>query len=192
VVDVRADLQFAEAHIPGAVLVTALRPGFGTKLAWILASGQRVVFVGRDDGDGLRATRLAAAVGVREVAGYLSGGMTTWREEGRPVARMERLSVADLVERRRVDPALQILDVREDAEWASARIPGSVHTPYHDVRAVPDGIDPARPIAVVCASGQRSAVAASLLQRFGARDVLHVVGGGVGTWGRAGWPISRD
>jgi rhodanese-related sulfurtransferase len=32
-------------------------------------------------------------------------------------------------------------------------------------------------------------VAASLLQRHGARGVLHVVDGGVGTWERAGHPV---
>jgi rhodanese-related sulfurtransferase len=32
-------------------------------------------------------------------------------------------------------------------------------------------------------------VAASLLQRAGARDVVHVVDGGVGQWRREGWPI---
>jgi hydroxyacylglutathione hydrolase len=34
-------------------------------------------------------------------------------------------------------------------------------------------------VAVICSSGQRAAVAASLLRRHGARDVLHVVDGGV-------------
>ena len=42
------------------------------------------------------------------------------------------------------------------------------------------------PVAVVCASGQRAAVAASLLARFDAERVLHGVDGGVGTWARAG------
>jgi hypothetical protein len=32
-------------------------------------------------------------------------------------------------------------------------------------------------------------VATSLLQRLGAREVLHVVDGGVPTWERAGWPV---
>jgi rhodanese-related sulfurtransferase len=44
---------------------------------------------------------------------------------------------------------------------------------------------------VICASGQRAAVGASLVQRYGADDVLHVIEGGVGTWGRAGYPIVR-
>jgi hypothetical protein len=29
------------------------------------------------------------------------------------------------------------------------------------------------------------------VQRFGASEVLHVVDGGVGTWGRAGYPLER-
>ncbi len=55
----------------------------------------------------------------------------------------------------------------------------------HDdlIDAVPDGLDPDRPIAAICMSGQRSAVAASLLKRHGARDVLHVADGGVGPGG---------
>ena len=52
-------------------------------------------------------------------------------------------------------------------------------------------IDPLRPVAVICASGQRAAVGASLVQRYGAREVLHVIDGGVGAWARAGWPIVR-
>jgi glyoxylase-like metal-dependent hydrolase (beta-lactamase superfamily II)/rhodanese-related sulfurtransferase len=188
-VDVRTDLQFAEAHVPGAVLVTALRSGFGTKLAWVADPEQEIVFVGRDDGDGLRAARLAAAVGVWRIAGYLSGGMTSWREERRPVERMERLQVEELLERRERDPGLQILDVRDRAEWERGHIPGSVHVPYHDIHALPEGIDPARPVAVICMSGQRSGVGASLLMRHGASDVMHVADGGVDTWETLGGPI---
>ena len=44
-------------------------------------------------------------------------------------------------------------------------------------------------MAVICASGQRSAVGASLLQSYGAREVLHVVDGGVPTWERLGFPV---
>ncbi len=185
-VDVRTDLQFADSHVPGSVLVTHLRSGFGTKLAWVAEPGQEIVFIGRDDADGLRAARLAAAVGVRSVAGYLAGGMTSWREERRPVERMARLRAEDLPRRLADEPSLQVLDVREQAEWDAGRIPGSVHAPYHDIRGIPDGIDPARPVAVICASGQRSSVGASLLMRAGAAEVIHVVDGGVATCARPG------
>jgi hydroxyacylglutathione hydrolase len=104
---------------------------------------------------------------------------------------VQRLDVRGLREPTQSDPGVQVLDVREQAEWEARHILGSVHTPYHDVRAVPEGLDPARPIAVICSSGQRSGVAASLLVRQGARHVLHVVDGGVGTWAAQGWPVQE-
>ena len=43
----------------------------------------------------------------------------------------------------------------------------------------------------MCGSGQRAAVAASLLQRYGADRVIHVVEGGVPKWQREGWPTEQ-
>jgi rhodanese-related sulfurtransferase len=128
---------------------------------------------------------------VRRVAGYLAGGMTAWREEGRPVARMERMAAGELPARLAADPALQVLDVRDRSEWDAGHLPGSVHAPYHAVDGVPEGIDPGAPVAVICSSGQRSGLGASLLMRAGATDAIHVVDGGVGTLAGAGIELER-
>jgi hydroxyacylglutathione hydrolase len=191
VVDVRTDFQFDDAHVPGSVSNTMMRSGFGTKLAWIADRRQEIVFVGRDDADGYDAAKLAVAVGVDRLGGFLAGGLTSWRAEGRDVDRIDRVDVEELhaLTDAESDGEVQILDVREEKEWLRSRIPGSVHRPYHDIDAIPDGIDPDEPVAAICMSGQRSAVAASLLQRLGAKRVLHVVPGGVGTWERLGYPI---
>jgi hydroxyacylglutathione hydrolase len=188
-VDVRTDLQFDDAHIPRAVSNTMLRAGFGTKLAWIADRDQEIVFVGRDDDDGRTAARLATAVGIRKLGGYLHGGMTAWRAEGREVERVERMDVPGLAERRDGEPGLQILDVREDSEWRDGHIPGSLHVPYHDIHGIPEDLDASRPVAVICSSGERSVVAASLLKAYGRDDVIHVVNGGVPQWGRLGHPL---
>jgi hydroxyacylglutathione hydrolase len=189
IVDVRTDLQFDEAHIPGSVSITALHAGFGTKLAWVADRDQEIVLVGRDDEEGRRAARLATAVGIRKLGGFLGGGMTAWRAEDRDAARIERLRADELHARSEEEPDMQILDVRERDEWDRGHIPGSLHVPYHDIHSMPDGVDPTRAVAVICASGQRSAVAASLIARFGGENVVHVVDGGVGTWERAGHPV---
>jgi len=188
-VDVRTDLQFDDAHIPGAVCVTALRAGFGSKLAWLADREQDVVLVGRDDADAVHAAGLAAAVDITRLGGYLSGGMTSWREEQRPVEAIERITAQELLARR---DELQVLDVRERSEWDEGHIPGSVHVPYHDLHELPGELDPGRPVAAICASGQRSAVAVGLLRRLGARTVVHVAAGGVGTWGRLGGPLEQE
>ena len=115
--------------------------------------------------------------------------MTSWRQERWTVARMERLALDDLPARHDADEGLQILDVREQTEWDAGHIPGSTFIPWHDIVRLPEGLSADRPIAVVCASGQRAATAASLVERYGARHVIHVVDGGVPKWGRLGHPL---
>jgi hydroxyacylglutathione hydrolase len=188
-VDVRTDLQFDDAHIPGAASIPAVQAGFGTRLAWLADRDQEVVLIGRDDDDGRRAAKLALAVGVRKFGGYLTGGMTEWRREKRPVERLERLELDELPERLGHEPDTQVLDVREVSEWEAGHIPGSLLEPWHDIHSLPEVIDLDRPVAVVCGSGQRAGVAASLLQRYGAGEVIHVVNGGVPKWGRLGHPL---
>jgi hydroxyacylglutathione hydrolase len=191
IVDVRTELQFDEAHVPGAVSITALRAGFGSKLAWLVEPEQVVVLIGRDDEDARGAATLAASVGITRIAGFLAGGMTSWREERLPVERIERITVPELHDRLESGAGPQVLDVRERSEWETGHIPGSLHIPYHDIHALPEGLEPTRPVAVICSSGQRAAPAASLLRRHGMKAVLHVVDGGVPLWRRRGWPIEQ-
>jgi glyoxylase-like metal-dependent hydrolase (beta-lactamase superfamily II)/rhodanese-related sulfurtransferase len=191
VVDVRTDLQFDEAHIPGSVCITTLHAGFGTRLAWVASRGQEIILVGRDDEDARLAARLAGAVGIRDLSGFLAGGMTSWRAEEREVAEIERISAVDLPARLDSDPSVQVLDVRERDEVAEGRLPGSLHLPYHDIHDLPREIDAAEPVAVICSSGSRSAVAASLLARYGALRPIHVAEGGVGTIAALGRPLER-
>ena len=140
VIDVRTSLQFDEAHIPGAIANTILQAGFGTRLAWVAGPETAVVLVGRDDADALRAAELAAAVGVVRIAGYLAGGMTSWREERLPVESIQRVTVDEL----------HGLATCRSSTCASATS-GSASTsrarcsrPYHDIDRLPDGLDPSR------------------------------------------------
>jgi len=189
VVDVRTDQQFDDAHIPGSISIPMLRAGFGSRLAWLADRDQETAFVGRDDADGRHAAELAVAVGIRRLAGFLHGGFTSWRQERRFVGRVERLAIEDLAARRDDEPGLVLLDVRERSEWDAGHIPGSVWIPWHELREAPAALDLERPVAVLCSSGRRAGTAASLLQHHGARRVLHVVDGGVPTWGRLGHPV---
>jgi hydroxyacylglutathione hydrolase len=187
-VDVRTPFQFDDAHVPGAVCIPIVEAGFGSKLAWIADHDQEIVLIGRDDADAAHAAELAAAIGLRTIGGFLHGGMTSWRIESKDVESIDRIGVEELHE---LGDSVQILDVREQSEWDEVHIPGSVHVPYHDIDGVPPELDAARPVAVICESGRRSVVAASLLQRQGRQDVLHVVEGGVESWARKGYDASR-
>jgi hydroxyacylglutathione hydrolase len=193
IVEVRTDLQFSEGHIPGSISIPVHRGGFGTKLAWVAANAQQIVFVGRDDEDGRRAASLAASVGLADAVragGLLAGGWTSWNAEARPLATLDRVPVGEIGPWLDARTPAQVLDVRDAAEFATGHITGSLNIPWHDITGVPEDIDPDRPILVICASGQRAGTAASLLQHFGLEGVVHVIGGGVPTWGRLGGSLT--
>jgi rhodanese-related sulfurtransferase len=186
-VDARTNEQFDEAHIPGAISASAYDTGFGTKVAQVVAPDVELIVVAASDGYELEAAELLASVGLR-VRGFLDGGMTAWRSEGRPVERIELIDADALAERLSRDGDIVVLDVRDADEFAEAHIPGSLHIPYgHLIERLAELPDD-RTIAAICSGGKRSGLAASLLQREGFKSVVHVAHGGVRTWQRAGRP----
>ncbi|WP_334173759.1 rhodanese-like domain-containing protein [Sinomonas sp.] len=80
-----------------------------------------------------------------------------------------------------------ILDVREDDEYAEARVPGAKSVPLSRLEASLGELPPRRPVYVMCASGGRSAKATAFLagQGFDAVNVL----GGITEWYRSGHPV---
>jgi sulfur dioxygenase len=90
--------------------------------------------------------------------------------EIQPVALVERLA----------DGArIQIVDVREPAEFSDAlgHIHGATLLPLSELAARTDEIDRSRPVVTVCRSGTRSAQATQLLQKAGLREVANLAGG---------------
>jgi hydroxyacylglutathione hydrolase len=187
-VDARTNEQFDEAHIPGAISASAYDTGFATKVGQVVAPGADVIVVAASDGYEREAAELLASVGIG-VKGYLEGGMTAWRSEGQPVSRIETLDPAGLAKRIAAGEDTLVLDVRDDDEFAEAHIPGSVHIPYAQLADRLAELPTDQPIAAICSGGKRSGLAASILQREGFDDVIHVADGGVRAWQGAGHPL---
>ncbi len=187
VIDGRTNEQFDEAHIPGALSTSAYDTGFATKVSRVAPAGAELIMVAGSDGDESHAAELLASVGMR-VRGFLEGGMTAWREEERPVERIELITPDELAARADGAESPLILDVRNASEYADEHIPGSLHIPYGDLAGRFDEIPRDRPVATICRGGKRSGLAASILQREGFDEVVHV-GQGVGTWRDGGHPV---
>jgi hydroxyacylglutathione hydrolase len=187
VVDGRTNEEFDEAHIAGALSTSAYDTGFATKVSRVAPDGAEIIVVAASDGDERDAAELLAAVGIR-VRGFLAGGMTAWRTEERPVRKIELIDPDELATRADEPEAPLILDVRNAAEYAGEHIPGSLHIPYGDLAGRFGELPRDRPIAAICRGGKRSGLAASILQREGFADVVHV-GQGVGAWRQSGHPV---
>ena len=87
---------------------------------------------------------------------------------------------------------LQLVDVREDDEFAVDRIAGARHIGRgvleRDVEALIPGKD--EPIVLYCGGGYRSALAADNLQRMGYTNVVSM-DGGIRAWREASYAIEK-
>jgi hydroxyacylglutathione hydrolase len=190
-VDGRPPEDYDAGHIPGSVGITLSANGFGTKVAWVADREQELLLVAADERDALRMSALLGSVGVHGGHGMLAGGFDAWRAAGLPLDAFAVVDVAGLARLRKQRSDLQILDVRDDHEWAEMRIAGSVHVAYHDLARVVPPLDRARPVAVICSTGRRSAMAVGLVRRAGFGEVIHVTPGGVAAWAEQGHPVEH-
>ena len=85
---------------------------------------------------------------------------------------------------------LQLIDVREPSELSEARVNGARHIPLGQLSAELGELDRDRPVAFLCRSGSRSAIATRSATKAGL-DAANVKGGIAG-WTRAGLPVSSQ
>jgi hydroxyacylglutathione hydrolase len=162
---------------------------FAIWAGWLAPYERPVILVLPDDerfGEALRELR---RIGIDDVAGYLKGGIAAWEASGRAVERLKQMPAGELAARIEANGrAPLVLDVREPSEWRSGHIPGSRNVPAGDIaRGKQLDLPFDRPVAVICGSGYRSSVAASLLQNAGQRNVVSVPEG-MDAWKRARYP----
>lgn len=188
VLDVRSARQFAAGHVPGAISIALDGSQFPNRAGLVLPAETPLVLVTGKDTDAARALESLLVIGYNRIAGYLAHGMAGWTQAGYPTATLAHMSVSELATQQASDSAPQILDVRELNEWESSHIAGASHVPFHKLEARLDEFDLTRPIATICASGQRSTIAASLLRRYGAVNVANVAGG-MSAWSAAALPV---
>ncbi len=95
---------------------------------------------------------------------------------------MEEITATELKQRLDKGDDIQIIDVREDHEVATARIPNTVHIPLAQLLNRMNEIDPNRETVVHCKMGGRSARAIDALQRSGFKGKLVNLRGGITGW----------
>ena len=181
VLDTRDPDRFAAGHLPGSVHIGLGGP-FAAWAGAVIGLDAPVVLVAEDARRAEEARVRLARVGIERVVGMLEGGLAAWAAADRPVATLAQIpadELARLLEDRARAPL--VLDVRRPAEWIAGHVEGARHLPLGELPArlgSGEGLPPRdAPLAVVCQSGYRSSIAASLLARAGFRRVLNVVGG---------------
>lgn len=190
IIDARDSSAFGGCHIPGALNI-----GFEKQLAnWVgmvvePTADILLVVHSRAAYDDMR-TELHR-IGYDNILGYLAGGIQSWIYSGRPVDRLEQVSVPELALRVTNREAPILLDVRTPAEWERGHIPGAQHLPFAEILSACCSLPTDSEVVVYCGSGYRSNMAGSYMKTHGYSNVKSLAGG-VLAWGRAQHPLTQN
>jgi hydroxyacylglutathione hydrolase len=172
ILDVRPAREFAAGHAHGALNVPVSGSSFGTKAAFVLEESEPFAILTPSHEAAELAARRLHAVGLLEIAGFLTSAAGDERLEPIDLDELERLLENDEIE---------IVDVRELNERDDGYIAGSRNIPYRVVRAFADELADGPPVVTICTSGARAAIAASVLAATGV-DARPVLDGGIHDW----------
>ena len=192
IVDGRPREQFAAGHIPGSVHIE-LDSSFSTYLGWLFPFGTEFVLVLDEDADAQaqagEAVRQSARIGIESIKGRLDGGVGAWQRAGRELTSYEVTDVEGL--KQAMDRGgVRVLDVRQDLEWVDGRVPGATHIHIPELPArVQELRGSSEPVYVICRTGHRASMGASLLD--GAQIPAVLVDGGFPDWEQRGYPVER-
>ena len=189
IVDTRPAADFAGGHIPGT-LNLPYNKSFTTWAGSLLPYDRDVYLLVDAARAGMleRIVQSLLMIGLDRVRGYFGAeALTLWQGEGRPVEQVAQMPLAELAHKR---GGLVVLDVRGRNEWDAGHIPGAVHIPLAELADRIAEVPADQPIAVHCQGGGRSAIAASVLQAAGHREVSNVPGG-FGEWSKSGMPTEN-
>lgn len=188
-VDLRDQLAYGGGHLPGSFGLGA-DGDLTAWAAWVVPYETPILLVAEHPGQVGDAVRRLARVGLDRVEGWLEGGITAWREAALPLLETAQRTPRQLHTHLAAGDPIHVLDVRSDEESQAGHVAGAVHVMAGELAERLDEVpDDGRPVAVVCASGYRSTVAASVLERAGRSDLINVTGG-MSAWRQAGLPTT--
>ena len=186
VIDTRGPAAFGGAHIKGSLSVWL--EGLPVFAGWILDYDSPILLVLEAGQSPEQAVRYLVRAGYDRIAGYAGGGVEAWYKAGYPVGRLQILAAHELKAKMDRGEQLTVLDVRAGSEWAGGHIKGATHIYVGQVGETLNGIPREEAVAVICRSGHRAGIAASVLLRGGWREVYNVLGG-MEAWVAAGYPV---
>lgn len=186
-IDGRTRDAFAREHVPGSLNIE-LDSSFGTYVGWLLPFNVPLMLLIEDEDGRREAVVQLIRIGYEQAQGYLEGGISAWKAAALPVGSFERIDIDTLYKRWTQHSGMAIVDVRRDDEWREGHIPDALHLHIGELPQHLDEVPRNRPVTVICQSGYRAEIAASMIAATG-REVI-AVQGGVPDWKDRGLPVT--
>ncbi len=189
ILDARDPGEYAKGHLAGSINI-GLGGQYATWAGTVLDRSKLIVIIAEPGREQEAALRLGR-IGFDHVKGYMQGGMEALAGRSDLVWPTERVSAPMLAEELASASPPWLLDVRNPREWATRHIDGALNIPLNHLQERIAEVPRDSRIAVHCAGGYRSSIAASILHQYGITNLLEMAGG-LAAWEAAKLPVVSE
>lgn len=173
--DVRSNEDFAKGFVPQSVNI-GLNGDFAPWVGALVVDVKQPILLIADKNQEEEAVTRLSRVGFDEVIGFLEGGFESWKNSGKEIDTVNRIT-AQQFEKEISEKNATIIDVRKESEYNAEHVDNAFNKPLAYINDWINTLDSNERFYLHCAGGYRSMMAASILQARGYRNFSEIAGG---------------
>ena len=173
VLDVRHQNDFAKGHIPQSIFI-GIDGGFAPWVGAMIGDVKQPILLVTPEGREEETVTRLARVGFDNTLGYLNGGISSWKKNGKTIDTVEGIDVESF---KPLAENSTIFDVRKPGEYLSEHLVNANSTPLDFLNNYMSEFPSKGNFYIHCAGGYRSMIAASILKSRGIHNLIDVRGG---------------
>lgn len=176
VLDTRSAQVFSKGFIPNSINI-AVDGNFAPWVGALIPDIKQQILLVTEPGREEEVITRLARVGYDFCIGYLDGGFDAWKQAGKEVDTIERVSAEKLAEIMKAQPGVPVIDVRKKSEFDSEHVLETENAPLDFINESMLLVPKDKTAYIICNSGYRSMVFASILKARGYDNLIDVEGG---------------
>ncbi len=173
--DTRAPEEFAKGFVPNSINI-GLDGNFAMWVGELIPDIKQEMLIIAEPGREEEAVTRLARVGYDFAIGFLEGGFDAWKQAGKEIDTVNRITPEELASKAKSQDVL-VFDVRKKSEFDSEHLLIAHNTPLNQLNNHLAEFPKDKPFVLHCAGGYRSMIAASMLKQRGWDNFVDVIGG---------------
>lgn len=174
VLDTRSAADFHKGFVPNSINI-GLKGDFAPWVGAMIVDVHQPILLVSDSGTEEEVITRLSRVGFDNVLGYLNGGFEAWKNAGKEIDEINRITPEEFENQYNKDS--KIIDVRKDSEYEAEHVEDAFSRPLSEINDWADSLNNDEHFFIHCAGGYRSMIASSILNSRGIRNFTEIEGG---------------
>lgn len=174
ILDTRSAADFHKGFIPNSINI-GLKGDFAPWVGSMIVDVKQPLLLVTDAETEKEVITRLSRVGFDNVVGYLEGGFEEWKNSGKEIDEIHRISPHEFAEK--FDENSKVLDIRKMSEYEAEHVNEAYNKPLDAIADWAGNINDDEHFFIHCAGGYRSMIAASILNSRGIRNFTEIEGG---------------